>query len=114
MGKEKQLIAKITRLHKMGQVEQKNCHRSRKVLLHEDAKSNLGGGGKKRTRKSPTHGICKQIGHTRQQCQMPPTLKRSGAESIDYTDSTAINDCQMREQKGSAKGLDVVPSEDWL
>jgi hypothetical protein len=42
-AKKIRTIAKITRLHKMGKVERKKCHRSGKVPLHEDAKSNVGG-----------------------------------------------------------------------
>ena len=113
-SKKKRLIAKITRLHKMGQVEWKRCHRSGKVPLQEDAKSNIGGGGGKTARKPPTCGICKQIGHTRRQCQMPHTLKQSVAEFIDYDDLSCINDCQMRQQKWTTKDFDLVPSEEWL
>ena len=107
-------IAKMTRLHKISKVEQKKCHRSGKVPLHKDAKSNVGGDGHESARKPPTCGICKQIGHTHQHCQMPPTLKQPNVELVHFDDLSWVNDFQMIQPNQMETDTDFVAMEDWL
>jgi hypothetical protein len=102
-------------LHKIGKVEQENCHSSGKVPCHKDAKSNVGGGGgQKSDRKLPTCRICKQIGHTQWHYQLPPTSKGLSTELVDYDNLSWVNECQIRQPKQTEKALDLVATEDWL
>ena len=66
----------MTRAHKMGKTESAQCHKSNKVPLDEDAKSVVVKDSKKsNVKKLSICGNCKQFGHTRAQCVMPPNSK---------------------------------------
>ena len=114
-AKGKRLIAKMTRLHKMGMVETTKCHRSGKVPLKEDAKSWVGVTSCQKSgyRKPPSCSICKQVGHNRTQCFMPPMSKRSIVELVSFDKDDMI---EFRRNKRKVKEMEdtKISAEDWI
>jgi hypothetical protein len=110
-AKDRRTICKMTRAHKMGKTESAQCHKSNKVPLDEDAKSLVVKDSTKSTvKKLSTCGNCKQLGHTRTQCFMPPNSKRSRAVLVDFDDF----DGECRPSKRKKKGPDLIAVDDWI
>ncbi len=114
-AKTKWLTAKMTRLHKMGLVEKTKSHRTGKVPLKEDAKSWAGVSASRKhdSGKRPSCSICKQVGHNRTQCLMPPTANRSKVELVPFDN---IDDSiEHRPGKLGKKDLaEMVSADDWI
>ena len=101
----------MTRAHKMGKTESAQCHKSNKVPLDEDAKSVVVKDSKKsNVKKLSICGNCKQFGHTRAQCVMPPNSKRSRAVLVNFDDFDG--ECQPSKRK--KKGPDLISVDDWI
>ena len=110
-AKDSRTICKMTRAHKMGKTESAQCHKSNKVPLDEDAKSVVVKNSKKsNVKKLSTCGNCKQFGHTRAQCVMPPNSKRSRAVLVNFDDFDG--ECQPSKRK--KKGPDLIAVDDWI
>jgi hypothetical protein len=111
----KRFIAKMTRLHKMGLVEKTKCHRTGKVPLKEDAKSWAGvsASRKRDSCKRPSCSICKQVGHNRTQCLVPPTANRSKVELVPFD---IIDDSIVRRpgKLGKKDLVEMVSADDWI
>ena len=114
-AKAKRLIAKMTRLHKMGLVEKTKCHRTGKVPLKEDAKSWVreSSPGKGNYRKCYLCSICKQVGHNRTQCLMPPMVNRSKVKLVPFN----IFDDSIEHRPGKCDKKELVKmvsADDWI
>ena len=113
-AKAKRLIAKMTRLHKMGLVEKTKCHQTGKVPLKEDAKwVRVSSPGKGNYHKCSSCSICKQVGHNRTQCLMPPMVNRSKVKLVPFD----IFDDSIEHRPGKCDKKELVKmvsADDWI
>lgn len=114
--KSSRLFAKMAKDHKMGQVDSRKAHRSDKVPLEESAKSSIPKDDQsKNQRSSPTCSICKQSGHSKAKCQMPPERKRP---LINFA-NLELDELRLAEEYGvkarkRQKKLELLSIEDWV
>ena len=113
--KRGRLFAKITRNLRMGQVDAKNKHKSGAFPLSESGKSSVADESERE--KSPVERhctVCRQPGHMKPACKMPPNNKRKAIELTDW-DVDELNMFEERRIKASTRRVNALKFvEDWV